>query len=247
MRNKKKDRKPRTGGLIAVLVLLGIFAFEGRTALEIARHADNWLQNFDLFQLSVSVAALVAGALFAVFCAALCAAHWELIASCLIAIRQSKVLRHLLRHHGEYGQFIRSIAAALVAISVILQMNGRPNILPAPSASATVDNQTYDRALAVSAEPTAVETSNEGASAVVAMPQPRPRMAGRDPCDLEDDFTSNEFRACRADIAAHPNRTGTGGKIYIRTKEGGRWAIKPLPSPPLPRPRPPFDIRPVQD
>jgi hypothetical protein len=58
-------------------------------------------------------------------------------------------------------------------------------------------------------------------------------------CDLEEDFTADEFSMCREDIQRNPNRKGTGGRIYIRTKIGRHWVIKPLPSV-----LPPLDIKP---
>jgi hypothetical protein len=72
------------------------------------------------------------------------------------------------------------------------------------------------------------------------IPPQRPRMAGRNVCDLVEDPTDAEWNACQLDNRKHPNRTGTGGPLCIMIDRQIRCL---LPSP-LPRPRPPLNILP---
>jgi hypothetical protein len=72
-------------------------------------------------------------------------------------------------------------------------------------------------------------------------PTPQGRMAGRDVCDLFEDFTAQELRACISEIRRNPNRGAIGGPIC--TKVDGRVVCQPWPVP-LPRPRPPLNILP---
>lgn len=246
----------RAGGLIATVALVAFAIYLTHAALDIAERATETLLNFHQFfhtTVSVSLAAIIAGALFAAIVYGVAWLHAEALLSCLKSILRSRVFTHLSESRGTYGRFIGSVlfAACIVGI-VFVPPRSKPltaPLAPLPALAAPADPVEKQEPMRFADRSPLGSPTNEPSWPPLAMallPWPTP---DSNVCDLGSSFSLEQLSACEMDIKKHPNRKGTGGKVYILKKRATGWVIEPLPMPPMPpmpRPRPPLDILPMR-
>jgi hypothetical protein len=251
-----KRRRLRAGGALAGLALLA-FAFDLlHTAFQMAHSVNDALLNFgEIFQKTIPLETIIAGAFFAALVGGVFWFHADDVENCCKKISQSRLFRYLKNDHPILRYFLGAMSMATLLIAVFIFLPHRSGTQP----TTTPASQPFEISHEQNQLPAVVDPPGESPDhdppladptlpkSIPVIPPPRPRMAGRNVCDLLEDPTNAELTACTRDILKHPYRKGTGGPICIMIKVGKQFRVECLPWPPLPRRRPPLNILPNLD
>lgn len=247
-----KGWKLRAGGVLAGIALLAFVLDLLHAAFQIAHSVNDALLNFgEIFRQAIPLGTIIAAVLFATLVGGVFWFHAGEVENCWKNISESRLFSYLKNNRPLPRYFLGAISLAILVIAVFIFLPREPTTTPASQPFKISHEQRQPPSVVDPPEenpaddpPLAGPTSPRSISII---PRPRPRMAGRDVCDLLEDPTDAELTACTADILKHPYRKGTGGPICIAIKVARQLRIECMPWPPLPRNRPPLNIVPNFD
>ena len=254
-----RRRSPGSSGAAAVVVIalasavLSFVVVLLYEAFHIAHSVNEALLNAsEIFHKSIPLGTIIAGALFGALVGGGIWFHSEGLAKCWQRIsanlqRAWPVLRPL---------FATVAVVVVVAIGLLFfPKSGDTQQQKQRTAFSEPSKRTQESRQPLSVDPPMrdlppPQRNLEGRLAEPTLPEwtplipiMRPRMAGRNVCDLFENPTDAEWNACELDNARHPKRIGTGGPVCVMI----HGQVRCLQWPPKPKARPPLNILPELD
>lgn len=235
----------RAAGMAVVLALTAIAV--ALLLLYEAFEFTRWVNDFllaasEVFHKSVQLATLITVPLFAFLVVGIAWHYYAWFRNCWCKIR---------RHVKKALPILRHVTGAIILVAMFITML---NSLPYGGGIREAKNQQTFRRQPVeqpkppeqpqsfspqTERPEPPDATPTLPTLKLLLPVPRPRMAGRDVCDLFDDPTDAEWNACQLNLRRHPRHRGTGGPLCIMIHGRIKCLIWP---PPIPKRRPPLPL-----